>query len=1265
MDKSYIYYNQIIKQFLDKNMDATSFKELEELIQHSKDFQDYFIDYLLEAYSKNQLKASNKDLIDTLLSKHPQLNARLENYKTEQRILTGTPMAATQRRAAILPIWSGQVWRTMAASVAGVLIILGTFYVFNQPIDPVNLADSDQFNTFDKSLSNSNQDVIVQDIVQDSSVLPPPPPPPPPPPTKFNLVEKEIEYEALLAYAEAEKSRVRAQVAYAEAQRSHSLASSYNGQTLSSEDVDRMTTRDISAVQATTAGVNQADIGDALTYNWTSAESIPDSTLTLDLADANNYSVSITDRASCAFQSNLFAKDGKSDAFKNPIPIPKKKTWKRSKKTANLCKLEVGRGDEIPLKGMHVSAQVDGFRARVLIDAYYLNDRDNNLEGTFKLRLPNGATPYFFAFGESVLLDKDQEINSKQLKKHKDLAPEHIIKNNEKNWKKVKEARIVPKEKAALAYTQTVNKQVDPALMEWAGADIFNCRVFPLQAGKVHQVVIGYDINLKTLGRDQIFELDLPQIEGPLVVDLEASHLPSVKPKISPVKSAKISSKKKKTYLHVENPEEPTIQVNYKNTGAIVLQENDDEPYFTANFTPKLETTEANVSAEKAVFALDVSLSSNPDKFNAYLELLEATLNNNREVIKSFAVLHFNIEQYWWQEKFVPNTEANVKAFLSHAQQLVLEGASDLSVALKEASQISWDQQNTINYIFLLSDGHVTWGASNANMISQQLEQGDRIFAFQTGMAGTDISLLNHLTQTTGGAVFSVVSEAQIQRASTAFRNAPWKIESIKINGTEDIILAGNPEFIYNGQPLIAAGRGRLTDKSVVNLTVKQGEKIKHLNIRLTDAIVSDLAQRTYGEIATRQLENLGYLTEKYAIPYATHYRIPGKNCSFLMLESEEDYDAYGINTKVNYQTIQQNKVNSVVEKLAKEAKLRLIDPKVQFKHWVTHLKGKGIDMKLEDDFLKLLDQLPKTAFEVEIPALKAKLHHIKDFNIGFLNHLDEAKLKYETIQEEAQNRIQKGNKIDALRALSSLLEQDSRDLVLSRDIAYSALAYDLPEQAYYLMSNVIQARPYEPQSYRSIANILADMNKVDLAVLYYELALKGNWADRYGEFKKIVRLDYIQFLKTIQKNNTPHNLKNYTQKRLNELTKDDDFENADLVVVITWNTDNTDVDLHIKEPSGEVCYYKNKKTASGGMITQDVTQGYGPEMYVLKEAAKGEYNIQINYFSSNTNRTKTPSKIHATVYKYRGTAKEEIVQKTIELENKKQKLDVLNINFN
>ena len=79
-------------------------------------------------------------------------------------------------------------------------------------------------------------------------------------------------------------------------------------------------------------------------------------------------------------------KDGKADekpAGKKPGEAP---TWNR---------------EELALRSMQTRVAIDGYRARVVIEYVYANELDRSLEGTFQLRLPEEASPYFFAFGET------------------------------------------------------------------------------------------------------------------------------------------------------------------------------------------------------------------------------------------------------------------------------------------------------------------------------------------------------------------------------------------------------------------------------------------------------------------------------------------------------------------------------------------------------------------------------------------------------------------------------------------------------------------------------------------------------------------------------------------------------------------------------------------------------------------------------------------------------------------------------------------------
>ncbi len=53
-----------------------------------------------------------------------------------------------------------------------------------------------------------------------------------------------------------------------------------------------------------------------------------------------------------------------------------------------------------------------------------------------------------------------------------------------------------------------------------------------------------------------------------------------------------------------------------------------------------------------------------------------------------------------------------------------------------------------------------------------------------------------------------------------------------------------------------------------------------------------------------------------------------------------------------------------------------------------------------------------------------------------------------------------------------------------------------------------------------------------------------------------------------------------------------------DLRNSLGWDTDMVDIDLHVVEPSGEEAYFGHPRTRSGGCMSRDFTQGYGPEEY-------------------------------------------------------------------
>lgn len=71
----------------------------------------------------------------------------------------------------------------------------------------------------------------------------------------------------------------------------------------------------------------------------------------------------------------------------------------------------------------------------------------------------------------------------------------------------------------------------------------------------------------------------------------------------------------------------------------------------------------------------------------------------------------------------------------------------------------------------------------------------------------------------------------------------------------------------------------------------------------------------------------------------------------------------------------------------------------------------------------------------------------------------------------------------------------------------------------------------------------------------------------------------------------------------------------ARLRVLLAWDSDHTDLDLHIVTPDGEHAWYGNRVLANGGAIDVDVTTGYGPEIFASPTPLHGRYLVYVNYY--------------------------------------------------
>ena len=74
----------------------------------------------------------------------------------------------------------------------------------------------------------------------------------------------------------------------------------------------------------------------------------------------------------------------------------------------------------------------------------------------------------------------------------------------------------------------------------------------------------------------------------------------------------------------------------------------------------------------------------------------------------------------------------------------------------------------------------------------------------------------------------------------------------------------------------------------------------------------------------------------------------------------------------------------------------------------------------------------------------------------------------------------------------------------------------------------------------------------------------------------------------------------------------------GEVLITLTWNTDNTDIDLHIFDPVGNHAYYGNQDGIPGAMIDVDDTDGFGPEIFTYASPIDGEYRVAVNAYDIN-----------------------------------------------
>ena len=244
---------------------------------------------------------------------------------------------------------------------------------------------------------------------------------------------------------------------------------------------------------------------------------------------------------------------------------------------------------------------------------------------------------------------------------------------------------------------------------------------------------------------------------------------------------------------------------------------------------------------------------------------------------------------------------------------------------------------------------------------------------------------------------------------------------------------------------------------------------------------------------------------------------------------------------------------------------------------------------------------------------------------------------------------FKKGNREQAILVVSNLAELGLDDPQLLRVLGYKLSRYNAKKEAVQVFQKVVTIRPEEPQSFRDLGLALVDDTQYNEAVKNLYKVITEDWNDDRFEDVKLITLNDLNSIIARNKNVKT----SYIDKRL--LKK----EPVDVRVVLSWDTNDCDMDLWVTDPKDEKCYYENTLTYLGGKISRDVTQGYGPEEFMLKKAENGKYKVQVDYFGTRSQKQLMPVSLRITFYTHFGTPQQKQEETTVRLSNAKEVIEV------
>ncbi len=906
----------------------------------------------------------------------------------------------------------------------------------------------------------------------------------------------------------------------------------------------------------------------------------------------------------------------------------------------------------LELRKVAIHADIAGGFAQTEIELSFYNPNNRVLEGSLDFPLQDGQSVTGFAlnFGDY--------------------------------WR---EAVPVEKAKGQQIFEDTIRTKVDPALLEQTQGNNYKLRIYPIPAQNYRKVRLTISEKLASSGANNIYRLPLiyPDL-AKLLIDIQIDNQNAATLKgIKGLEDLKLTSKDKNTQsiqlersnldalgdIEISLPDTAKAQSFFQNLGG--------QTYFMTQIAKPM--VKAQPRAVKSMELLwDSSLSGLQRKTDKELELLK----------------------FYFQQN--PNMQVRLQRFSNVLDKPIIFNiqAGDWSKLRAELERTVYDGGTNFNFLdceskgkCILSSERLLFTDGLDNMTLDRLNKSSVPLYVIASSIQNDPAKLKYMTKGTGGALI-VLAGNTVQNAARLLNNPVIALENLRSTGAKRLVVQEDQDHWY------VAG---IRTAPSVQLQYRILGAEQTLEPVLDNS--SELVAGLWAAWSVQDLQGEADLNQGEIRRLGNAFKLVTPETSLIVLDTAQDYLRYDLQPPADLKAEfeQLFKTQNALEQRQKQDHVSVVRQMLErYEAWWKTDFPKGAMQGMEKDKKDTssngvaADQMarPTTAQPPASPMVASESSRASsadspaakmaggaapsDGDTGSSSVVS-IQLKKWTSDAPYIARMQKAKKQDlyriylderpsylqstaffldvadylfdqgqtdlGLRVLSNLSELELENRAVLRILAYRYLQAKRPDLAVHIFEQVQKLAPTEPQSYRDLGLAYAQAGRKQLALETLYKVVERTWDGRFPEVELIV-LNEINAL--IASSSLPLRTDFMDQSLIKKLP-------LDIRVVLTWDADNTDMDLWITDPNGERVFYGHNLSYQGGRISRDFTGGYGPEEFSLKLAKPGKYRIETNYYGNRQQLLAGAVTLQAKLISHFATKKQQDQLITLRLKDAKE----------